>query len=237
MSIIDAVSRALGVVEQKDDDRIDYEFKSFPGDRPAKASKEVKPEKPAETFFGSPRVTSEELSKIGEKYDVDLSMLRGAAENAESPLDDITLGIPSWIYKKLQDEGGEAAIDEINQLVADKQSGTEKIARTMIPSPLGKIKAAAGISKAVGAAEKSVKELDQLIDVPGLELKKIKKYGQELWETWVDGKKIGQSYGQDGARSKALEWKRDNPDKLEKLIIKEEAEPVWSRIYKPGEGQ
>jgi hypothetical protein len=227
MSIIDAVSRALGVIDQKDDDRIDYEFKSFPGDKPPKK------EKPAETLLGSPRVTSEELSKIGEKYNVDLSMLRTAADAAESPIDDVTLGIPSWIYKKLQDEGGEAAISEINQLVADKQSGTEKIARTMIPSPLGKVKAAANISKAVGAAEKSVKELDELIDVPGLELRPIKKYGMDLWETWIAGKKVGQSQGRDGARSKALEWKRDNPDKLEKLIIK--PEPTGRGTFIPEE--
>ena len=149
-TLLEDFRKALGKVEQPIADEYDTvkNVEKLAGDKPAKAVDDG-----AETgILGSGKVTSMELSDIAEKYGVDITLLRTAADAAESPIDDVTFGVPSWIYKKLQDAGGEKAIDEVRSLVESRRSGLESAARILAPGVGGKIAAATkGVKAGIAA--------------------------------------------------------------------------------------
>jgi hypothetical protein len=78
---------------------------------------------------------------------------KSAGLEAAGLIDEMGLNIPSWIYKKMQSEGGEKAFDAVRKLVDERRSMAGTAMRVALPGAGAKAAAAAkGIKAAVGTA-------------------------------------------------------------------------------------
>lgn len=78
---------------------------------------------------------------------------KSAGLEAAGLLDEMSLNVPSWVYKKMQSEGGEKAFDAVRKLVDERRSLAGTAMRVALPGAGAKAAAAAkGIKAAVGTA-------------------------------------------------------------------------------------